>query len=542
MSAGVLAGALALAPATAAPPPARSCVICCDCAPEKDLVRPCRSCATDYCKECLASMFTSAVTDATRMPPRCCTYLQLHVAIDKLSEHDIKAYRAKFEEWLTKDKTYCPSPKCSAFIPERTIPALDELTVTSLHSTLSDLYAAVSQSHHARFFQGPPPYAQSPEYTKTVSRPMDLSVIKAKISSYTATNELTADLKLIVDNTIAYYAPRSKGKEHPVTQTARKLLEVYLTELSGATDRLAALAGKPRPRDHFTCPDCHIAICLRCKQIEHAGSPCDTTSQDEEMAMLEQFRYKRCPLCKHAVKKMYGCSHMQCVCGAHWCYYCQKSIHECDGSCEERDDSEEEDDDGDEDEDDTMHDSADLSQERDIDVSMAEPHPDGSAPGPASQQVLLPSTQGSQSKSPRLVNLDGGGSRRWADSGIDFGDEPEDDGREQIWCCSHSFDKFKAAEDEYNHGDLSRMECNKCFERVKPEEPAQPSVPLPDIATKKRTLMGYIKQVTKPKHQPAMKAPTLEATATVSTAWECRWCNIVLCETCRSNTVAKAGD
>lgn len=30
---------------------------------------------------------------------------------------------------------------------------------------------------------------------------------------------------------------------------------------------------------------------------------------------------------------MYGCSHMQCTCGAHWCWWCLRSIDECQGDC-----------------------------------------------------------------------------------------------------------------------------------------------------------------------------------------------------------------
>ncbi|EMD01123.1 hypothetical protein BAUCODRAFT_60950, partial [Baudoinia panamericana UAMH 10762] len=280
-----------LPPPPTLPPAPRSCGICTDSAHPDDLVKPCRQCSTDYCRDCLVEMFNGAANDSTRMPPRCCTFLQIHTSF--LSDEDAIRYRKRFEEWVTVNKVYCPSPTCSTFIPEGLLP-----------------------------------------------------------------------------------------------------------------NRLVSLSNSRRSIEHFLCPACHIGVCVKCKQVEHGTTPCDTSVSDHEMAMLEQFRYKRCPLCKHAVKKMFGCSHMQCVCGAHWCYYCQKSIHECDGSCPDREDSENEE--GEDDDDD----------------------------GDESVPSLLTT----------MVNLDGGGARRWADSDYDFGEEPEEVSHIQIWSCRHSFRSYKAAD------------------------------------------------------------------------------------------------
>lgn len=35
---------------------------------------------------------------------------------------------------------------------------------------------------------------------------------------------------------------------------------------------------------------------------------------------------------------MFGCSHIECRCGAHFCFACLKPINECDGQCEDDDD------------------------------------------------------------------------------------------------------------------------------------------------------------------------------------------------------------
>ena len=56
----------------------------------------------------------------------------------------------------------------------------------------------------------------------------------------------------------------------------------------------------------------------------------------------------------------------------------------------------------------------------------------------------------------------------WAEADLDFGEEPEDHEQQQVWSCHHSFEVFKPTDDGYNHGDLNRMECNRCFEKVVP--------------------------------------------------------------------------
>lgn len=61
---------------------------------------------------------------------------------------------------------------------------------------------------------------------------------------------------------------------------------------------------------------------------------------------------------------------MQCLCGAHWCYYCQAPVNECDGYC--RESGEYADDDDDEGYDDEEHysDEDEDEDERDHEVSI----------------------------------------------------------------------------------------------------------------------------------------------------------------------------
>lgn len=577
---------------TPKPAPPRSCIICTEPASEVKLIQPCRSCETDYCTGCLLEMFQSATTDNTRMPPRCCNFLQIHTVLGKLTHDQAKAYREKFEEWIAQVKTYCPSPTCSTFIPERKLTTVMPTTtantkIPSLQSVQTEILEQVTRSSPARFFREPMDITQLPGYTKVIVDPMDLSMIKHKLSAskYRTTADLTGDMKLIVKNAREY-----NGEKHPVTKAAEEFFDQYLHEVTKATDRLISSYNNSVLEKLFPCPKCHIAICVLCRQIEHNGAPCDTSAQDHELAMLETFGYKRCPRCKAGVKKMFGCSHMQCVCGAHWCYYCQKSLDQCDGSCEERAIDEE----SDFDEDDDGEGESDLSDEDEVVAptlplqaqaaggDRGPPGPPGFAiappppprqdlpppraqapqpitfaqtqiaaaeaqgaletaewtqlmampqhqttPAPPNQNVASRQTQVVPTPRNELVpvNLDAGGARRWMD-GYDFGEEPEDEGMTQVWSCNHTFKPYELPPDDgINRGDLENMECNRCFVGVEPKRPEmKPST------KKRRKLM----QGQGSKNDPIVfKEASPAATAEEKLAWECVRCKLVACVGCR---------
>ncbi|KEQ73721.1 hypothetical protein M436DRAFT_17647, partial [Aureobasidium namibiae CBS 147.97] len=145
----------------------------------------------------------------------------------------------------------------------------------------------------------------------------------------------------------------------------------------------------------FSCPECHIGICPSCKQVAHSGKPCDNTAQDHEIAMLETYGYNKCPRCGHGVKRMYGCRHMQCRCGAHWCWGCLRSFEECDGGCD--------------------------------------------YPGSESEDGYDTGEARSGSSVEPPVNLDAGGRVVWEAAGADFGGEPDEEIHDPIWSCSHIF-------------------------------------------------------------------------------------------------------
>lgn len=498
--------------------PLRKCIACMEEESEDvTLIRPCRNCAFDYCTSCLIDMFQSAVDDNSRMPPRCCNLIQIHTIIDSLTPQDAAAYRQKFEEWATPSKTYCPFSKCSAFIPDRKLPRVSaKPELPSLQTVLTEIVDELFKSSEARFFRGDTDLVKDlPNYKKIVTTPMDLGIIRNQLRSshYQSTADLTRDVRFIVGNSKIY-----NGEKHPVTKAAKRLFDRYLDETSKATDRLISSFAVPPQETLFACPKCVGAICVSCKQIAHPGSPCDTSARDHELAMLETFGYKRCPRCKAGVKKMYGCSHMQCICGAHWCYHCQRPIEQCDGACDaalgasdDEEDFDEDDYDSDENGPDEMH--AGEEQLTNPPAQSVVPQatgpptnvrPNSIQPGNtltanirAAQATMRdmqqrldnmnttvngladanstndthnnpPAPQPTNINPDLPVNLDAGGPRRWAETNYDFGEEPDDEGgANQIWSCEHNFKSYAAPPDDgINRGDLNKMECNRCFIRV----------------------------------------------------------------------------
>lgn len=571
----------------------------------------------DYCGSCLVGMFQSATNDTIRMPPRCCNLIQIHTALnfgeDSLTSREVTAYQEKFEEWISPTKVYCPYPRCSAFIPERKQPSIDSNTnpnseVPSLKSILSEILEELTKSLPARFFRGDMDLKQFPDYHKIVHNHMDLTIIRNRLlsSHYKTSSDLTKDVRLIMKNATVY-----NGEKHPVAKAAKQLFDGYLEESFKATDRLVKLcADLPIVETLFACPKCHIAICVSCKQIEHTGQPCDTSARDHELAMLETYGYKRCPRCKVGVKKMFGCSHMQCVCGAHWCYYCLRSIELCDGACEARFYEEEEEDYDSEEDGSEMseagevreptpratepsavagaeaarssltgptngpavrlnstpayidgitlprpNDSSQMSRRRRLNMALLEgelehanrtAHTDQNENTPSNvaypqslqlrgdghwyvvgrENVHDAALAAESNNAP--ANLDGGGPRRWEDGDYNFGEEPDDTGVAQVWSCYHEFERYNAPPaDGVNRGDLSQMECNRCFVRVRPkkEETKPPS-------SKKRRKVNAQSQGSK--NDPILiKDGSPAPTAEPKTAWECVRCKLVVCVGCK---------
>ncbi|KAI9749879.1 MAG: hypothetical protein M4579_006699 [Chaenotheca gracillima] len=101
------------------------CVICArhvDPEPASKVPRPCLNCEHIYCPECLAAWFRDACRDESHMPPKCHGILPLRAVAPYLTQEEILIYIAKFQEWDTLNRFYCPVQTCSAFIPPQLMP------------------------------------------------------------------------------------------------------------------------------------------------------------------------------------------------------------------------------------------------------------------------------------------------------------------------------------------------------------------------------------------------------------------------------------
>ncbi|KAK8867088.1 hypothetical protein M9Y10_010057 [Tritrichomonas musculus] len=60
------------------------------------------------------------------------------------------------------------------------------------------------------------------------------------------------------------------------------------------------------------CESCKLCFCVSCKSWHDPSKFCENLDKS----------FKRCPKCKTPTIKNDGCNHIQCKCGAHWCYKC----------------------------------------------------------------------------------------------------------------------------------------------------------------------------------------------------------------------------
>jgi hypothetical protein len=88
---------------------------------------------------------------------------------------------------------------------------------------------------------------------------------------------------------------------------ARKTCSAWI---SGARVDEAAAANMT-----VACNKCHGRMCTKCRGEEHVAKQCSKgDGNDDETKLLqtlEKWGYKQCPKCRNAVRKMFGCSHIQ---------------------------------------------------------------------------------------------------------------------------------------------------------------------------------------------------------------------------------------
>lgn len=239
--------------------------------------------------------------------------------------------------------------------------------------------------------------------------------------------------------------------------------------------------GTPTSPD-FQCPKCKGDICVDCRQPAHKDRLCallDLGVDAETAALLKSWGYKRCPKCSQGLKRMYGCNHMECRCGAHFCWGCLRSRDECEGGCYEDDDE----DDGSDDEPDEPES---LPTQNDGTETIAVGESTSIEPGMAAadqdSNEAITATTITLETAARSRNLDGGSARYWENQDFDFGDEPTDDVQDRIWECHHSFEPYTISLTEAiaHHPSAHEMDCVKCWSTIRPdiETPQKPTSPI----------------------------------------------------------------
>jgi hypothetical protein len=291
----------------------------------------------------------------------------------------------------------------------------------------------------------------------------------------------------------------------------------------------------------FQCPKtgCGTQICRDCKSYTHVGLPCSQDKeQDAAIAQVMQWGYKQCPRCGHGIRKMYGCSHMVCLCGAHFCWVCNKGINECemDGGCIDDDGSGYDNSDseaGDESQLGAALETAQVDQPcettQDTPPVMTplehEPRDNSQNPGTIDTQVYVSlleadrvDEQGVTIAPPVVIpeprqrvrtaqpqNLDHAeGPRFWEEQDLDFGEEPQGSDT-TLWGCHHHWNEVDAKQLSLCFWDRGAMSKGKAREEVEPEC---------------HSCWAVVK----------------------ASGWECSQCAVVFCEECKKeNTGDEAG-
>lgn len=222
------------------------------------------------------------------------------------------------------------------------------------------------------------------------------------------------------------------------------------------------------------CPQCNVHLCNLCKQLSHAGPCLSKEDIDPDLeAALKKWGVKRCPKCRTGVRRMHGCSHMRCRCGAQFCWYCTGPIENCrEEGCDEEIESDRRDREvnGDDDEDPAPEDDAEVGDETEdpdlTDLQREERREAREAPAAARRRAALVQRTG---------NHDAG--HDWRALGLNFGDEPNVD-EQDVWACDHRWTRL--VESDLHPLPDTQLECQRCFGPV--HAAMQPSHDNPELA------------------------------------------------------------
>ena len=89
-----------------------------------------------------------------------------------------------------------------------------------------------------------------------------------------------------------------------------------------------------QPYSWLYCFACVRRTCRRCGKEDHGGVTCpQDVAAGKARALAQRRGWKTCPGCANIVEKAEGCSHVTCLCGAHFCYRCGEFMSVCKGTC-----------------------------------------------------------------------------------------------------------------------------------------------------------------------------------------------------------------
>ncbi|KAJ7637178.1 hypothetical protein FB45DRAFT_789450 [Roridomyces roridus] len=128
-------------------------------------------------------------------------------------------------------------------------------------------------------------------------------------------------------------AERVLGPEKMVLWDHQKLLN-SIPHLYCPNPKCSAVVQTPEDSEdpQAVCPSCQLLMCVPCRVAWHNGISCeqyqalppDERSPEDRLLheLAKAKNWRRCPSCSFLVELVYGCNHMTCRCGTHFCFRC----------------------------------------------------------------------------------------------------------------------------------------------------------------------------------------------------------------------------
>ncbi|PLB44887.1 hypothetical protein P170DRAFT_365954 [Aspergillus steynii IBT 23096] len=149
-------------------------------------------------------------------------------------------------------------------------------------------------------------------------------------------------LKAATDQSL--FPPKCCRKEIPIhtiksTLTAKELKTYEDAKIEYTTPKKIYCSNKSCAKfippgnivlgDQADCQACRSRTCAVCQNPAHKGHCPKDPSLSDTLKLADRRGWKRCYSCARIVERSAGCSHITCVCGAHFCYACGSKWATC---------------------------------------------------------------------------------------------------------------------------------------------------------------------------------------------------------------------